>query len=283
MADEEKPDLPAEQQQPRPSGKDVPPSIKGEAFCCPHCGAYTAQFWYTLHAIQKDKGSLPFIPGDEFLAMIDGPSGLPKEERERWKTIVEKYQTGKVFFEKSEINYSSTETSNLHLSKCFTCEEIAVWVYDRLLYPPQRIGPEPNEDLPEAVKTDYDEARSILNLSPRGAAALLRLCVEKLCTHLKAVGSTLDETIADLVKNGLNVRVQKSLDAVRVIGNEAVHPGQMDLKDDRDTAETLFKLVNLIAEKMISEPKRVDAVYGSLPPAKREAIERRDKGSKKGS
>ena len=64
-----------------------------------------------------------------------------------------------------------------------------------------------------------------------------------------------------------------------MIGNEAVHPGQMDLKDDLNTAETLFGLVNLIAEKMISEPKHVDAVYESLPQGKREAIERRDKGS----
>jgi len=44
---------------------------------------------------------------------------------------------------------------------------------------------------------------------------------------------------------------------VRVIGNEAVHPGKLDLKDDRDTATRLFKLVNIIAEQMISNPKHV--------------------------
>jgi hypothetical protein len=68
-----------------------------------------------------------------------------------------------------------------------------------------------------------------------------------------------------------------ALDAVRVIGNNAAaHPGKLDLRDDRPTAETLFDLVNLICEKMISEPKHVKAVYEKLPQSAREAIEKRD-------
>ena len=282
MAEEEKQKQPAEQQS-RPSGKDVPPSIKGEAFCCPHCGAYTHQFWYTLYVRRKDKGDLPFVPANELLTRLDEAHDVANEKREQWRRVFEKYATGKVFFNENETGYSSIEARNLHLSKCYTCDEIAVWVHDRLVYPAQRNGPEPNEDLPDHIKTDYEEARSILNLSPRGAAALLRLCVEKLCIHLKADGSTLDGKIADLVKKGLSVRVQQSLDAVRVIGNEAVHPGQMDLEDNRDTAEALFRLINVIAEKTISEPKHVEAAYRSLPPSKLDAIDRRDKDSKKES
>jgi len=202
MADEENQNLTVEHQ-PRPSGKDVPPSIERDAFCCPHCGAYTHQYWYTVHVERMKKGSTPFVPGNEFLEHIDEIPDLPAQKREEWKKLVQKHQTGKVFFENNENYYGETVASNLNLSKCYTCGEIAVWVYDRLLYPPQRIGPEPNEDLPEAVKTDYEEARSILNLSPRGAAAMLRLCVEKLSNHLEAAGASLDDKIADLVKKGL--------------------------------------------------------------------------------
>ena len=198
----------------------------------------------------------------------------------RWEQTVENFMTGKVFFEKIELATSIIQINNIHLSKCFTCDEIAVWIHDRLVFPPQRNGPEPNSDLPPDITADYHEAQSILNLSPRGAAALLRLCVEKLVNHLKAKGSSLDEKIADLVKKGLDSHVQKALDVVRVIGNEAIHPGQMDLKDGRDTAETLFKLINVVVEKTISHPKHVEEVYGLLPPSKREAIERRDKDSK---
>jgi hypothetical protein len=79
-----------------------------------------------------------------------------------------------------------------------------------------------------------------------------------------------------LVKKGLNPLVQQSLDIVRVIGNEAVHPGVIDLKDDRDTALRLFELVNAIVEQMISHPKAVNEMYARLPEAKRKAIKARD-------
>jgi len=80
-----------------------------------------------------------------------------------------------------------------------------------------------------------------------------------------------------MVADGLDVRVQKALDTVRVIGNEAVHPGQLDLRDDRATAEMLFKLFNLIVDKTISEPKHISEIYAALPGEKLKAIEHRDK------
>jgi len=61
-----------------------------------------------------------------------------------------------------------------------------------------------------------------------------------------------------------------------VIGNNAVHPGQIDLRDDRAIAESLFRLLNLVAEKMISEPKHVDEVYAALPEEALKAIGNRD-------
>ncbi len=86
----------------------------------------------------------------------------------------------------------------------------------------------------------------------------------------------MDDDIASLVSQGLNPLVKKSLDIVRVIGNEAVHPGKIDLKDDRDTAIKLLELVNSIAEQMISHPKHVESMYEGLPEEKRTAIKGRD-------
>jgi hypothetical protein len=123
---------------------------------------------------------------------------------------------------------------------------------------------------------DFQEAREIVNSSPRGAAALLRLCVQKLCKHLGEQGKNIDDDIASLVKKRLDPLVQKSLDIVRVIGNEAVHPGVLDLRDDRDTALRLFELINSIADQMISHPKNVTDLYEKLPENKRKRIEERD-------
>lgn len=160
---------------------------------------------------------------------------------------------------------------------CRRCKEYSIWPRRRMVYPTSGTAPFPNADLPDEIQTDYEEARSIVSLSPRGAAALLRLAIEKLCSHLEAKGKTLNLQIAYMVEQGLDPLIQKSLDTVRVIGNEAVHPGQIDMKDDEETAATLFELVNLIAERMITYPKLVEEVYQRLPESKKKAIEKRDK------
>ena len=96
--------------------------------------------------------------------------------------------------------------------------------------------------------------------------------------HLGQKGEDLNGDIANLVKQGLSPKIQKSLDIVRVIGNEAVHPGTLDLNDDPSIVTQLFTLVNLIADAMISQPKQIDALYSSLPEPKKKAIKERDLG-----
>jgi len=83
------------------------------------------------------------------------------------------------------------------------------------------------------------------------------------------------------VGKGLDEEIQQALDVVRVYGNDAVHPGQIDALDDRATAETLFGLVNVIADKMISQKKRIKAIYKALPEEKLKAIEERNKRAQK--
>ena len=82
--------------------------------------------------------------------------------------------------------------------------------------------------------------------------------------------------LPNLVQKGLAASIQKALDSVRVIGNEAVHPGRIDLKDDSTTAAGLFRLVNIIVEQTISNQKHIDEFFEKLPEAKRKAIEKRD-------
>ena len=69
------------------------------------------------------------------------------------------------------------------------------------------------------------------------------------------------------------------MDTLRVIGNESVHPGTIDLDADADLVPALFGLVNVIVEQVITRPKHVASLYAKLPDAKREAIERRNSRS----
>ncbi len=159
---------------------------------------------------------------------------------------------------------------------CTHCKNYSIWFEEKMIYPDFQGVEPPNEDLDENVKADYLEASSILQKSPRGAAALLRLAIQKLCKQLGEKGENLNTDIGNLVTKGLPVKVQQSLDSLRVIGNEAVHPGTLDLKDDTEIASALFKLVNFIAEKMITEPKEVKEIYNKLPENKKKQIEERD-------
>lgn len=131
--------------------------------------------------------------------------------------------------------------------------------------------------MPPDVKADFLEANEIVDKSPRGAAALLRLCIEKLMVHLGEKGKNINANIASLVSKGLDPRIQKALDVVRVAGNDAVHPGQIDWQDDKTIANKLFGLVNLIVETQISQAKHIEQLYEEVvPQSVKDQIEKRD-------
>ena len=161
-------------------------------------------------------------------------------------------------------------------SLCTHCQGVTVWCSGTMIFPDSSLAPLPNPDLPDDIIADFEEARSIVQRSPRGAAALFRLCIQKLCVHLGESGKNINADIASLVKKGLHPKVQKSLDIVRVVGNESVHPGTIDLRDKPQTAVQLAALINMIADAMITQPKLVDELYEALPEAKREEIKKRD-------
>lgn len=202
-----------------------------------------------------ERGNTPFIPDAEVIKRIRSDQLCKPEDKERLIEEMNDRMKGLVFFQEHDSPcVSKLEAINISISRCFNCNKLSIWVYDRLLFPPELHGEEPNIDIPDDVLRDYEEARSILNLSPRGAAALLRLAIQRLCKFIGESGENINADIASLVTKGLSPIIQKSLDVVRVVGNEAVHPGIIDLRDDRDTASKLFRLVNLIAEQMISIP-----------------------------
>ena len=168
------------------------------------------------------------------------------------------------------------EYGQFKFAKCWHCGNFTVWLYRDLIYPNRGGFEPPNADLPDEVKADYLEAAEIASRSPRGAAALLRLCVQKLCIQFGKPGKNINDDIAALVKDGLTPMIQRALDIVRINGNNAVHPGEIDLSDDLGRVANLAKLVNLIAEYQISAPNRVNEMFDSLPDAQKDQITKRD-------
>ena len=172
---------------------------------------------------------------------------------------------------------SSFQLVNTKLAKCTHCTETSYWRQNNMVYPLTGNVEMANSDLPDEIKKDYNEAKNIVNISPRGAVALLRLAIQKLCIHLGEKGKNINADIASLVKKGLPETMQQALDSVRVVGNNAVHPGVIDFEDDTDTAFALFGFVNIICEVLISHPKKIQEYYTKNVPQKtRENIANRD-------
>ncbi len=85
-----------------------------------------------------------------------------------------------------------------------------------------------------------------INLSPIGSADLLRLALQKLMPCFGEKGDNINTDIKNLVAKNLDFQIQKALDTLRVIGNESVYPGQLDIKDDVSTALPLLRITNII-------------------------------------
>ena len=172
--------------------------------------------------------------------------------------------------------YADESMNVVRTTICPHCKEFAIWHLDTMLYPDRGTAPLPNSDMPDEVLSLYEEAAMVASKSPRSAAALLRLAVQHLCTHLGQEGKNINHDIGELVKEGLNPTVQKALDVVRVVGNNAVHPGTIDT-DDSPFVGKMFDLVNFIVQQMITNPKQIESIYqDEVPEGVKEAIERRD-------
>jgi hypothetical protein len=183
---------------------------------------------------------------------------------QRWVNVL--YQNG------GYIHFPELDTAI-----CSHCQGKSIWYDKKLVFPEKTTAPNPHDDLPSEILDDYIEAASIVNKSPRGATALLRLALQKLMVALGESGKDINKDIGSLVQKGLHPQVQQALDIVRVIGNESVHPGQLDLKDDTETALQLFGLLNFIVEDRITRPKTIEELFKKLPEGKRKGIEDRDK------
>ena len=151
-----------------------------------------------------------------------------------------------------------------------------------MLYPAFGSAPLPAEDMPEDVKNDYEEAARIFITSPRGAAALLRLGLQKLCIHLGEEGKNINADIRSLVEKGKLTGVAiKVADTLRITGNNAVHPGQISDTDFDRVAGKMFDLINSIVKETITRPKEWNELYQLMPENARNAAEAQDKKNSK--
>lgn len=151
--------------------------------------------------------------------------------------------------------------------RCLRCEQYCFWKDQKLVWPPESGLPDPVDDCPKEIRAIYNEARQIFPISTRAAAALLRLAIQMICVERGLSGGDLNSDIGTLVKGGLPIEIQQSLDLVRVVGNNAVHPGQIVIEENKERIEKFFGLVNLTIDALLVQPKKIKAMFSTLVPS----------------
>jgi hypothetical protein len=167
---------------------------------------------------------------------------------------------------------------NLHVSRCYNCKGFTVWVRDRLVFPIKGNEPldiieadfrqveedvqELEDNVPESdehveasveeveeASEDFEEAAAILNKSPRGAAALIRICIQNMMPLMKETGKNLDENISSLVRKGLEVEIQQAMDVLQVIRRNPGQESDVDLRDETAIATRMLESLKEILER----------------------------------
>lgn len=164
----------------------------------------------------------------------------------------------------------------------------------KIIYP-QKINsmqiPAPSKYMPKDVKSMYNEAASVFDISPRSSAALIRLTLELLLKkYLVNDGKKhpLNEMIGMLSPHAPSL-VTEFMDLIRDKGNGEVHPelnkieleklrhkwGDITRKPDKDEIIYLFKYINFICE-LLGLRDKADKDFESIPEDKRKNIARRN-------
>lgn len=242
------------------------PTFNQEKFCCPHCNVLAQQNWFG-----KDNAAwaVNAILNHFWLEYRTSVPHYSQESFEKFKQRIERAN-------KSEMGKFVPD--KFSVASCSSCGNQTLWIDRELVYPRQMNVAPPNADMNDSIKELYIEASKIVTDSPKGAAALLRLALQLLLIQLGQPGKNINSDIQQLVKDGLSSKIQKALDLLRVVGNNAVHPGQIDFDDRGDVAIKLFHALNFIAEEMITKPKELAILYDDLVPVEtQEHIKNRDK------
>ncbi len=113
--------------------------------------------------------------------------------------------------------------------------------------------------MPEKAKRVFNEAQSLMQLSPRSCCALLRLCVEEIVNYVGAEQGLKnfdpDWILARRIEAlAIPEALTQQLTACRVIGNDAAHPGVLDFSERTAVKSLCFcRTLSIIFAPVLSD------------------------------
>ena len=81
---------------------------------------------------------------------------------------------------------------------------------------------------------------------------------------------TIDDSIKYLLeKKFISDDINNIMHTLRIVWNESVHPWQMDLKDDKETALKMFDFFNFLIKTIITDNREKIKMFDMLPENKK--------------
>lgn len=128
--------------------------------------------------------------------------------------------------QKYTLRIEAYDVSDYHLTqRAVSTMRSANLLYSRVVYPSFSPKSFP-EYVPQAIRNDYEEAQSIVELSPKSAATLIRRAIQGVIRdfyNIRVKGNRLIDEINALEKDSIGSEVLSTLHQVREIGNVGAH------------------------------------------------------------
>jgi hypothetical protein len=232
------------------NSQNIEPQLGAESFSCPHCNVVAHQDWYSLFLKPENANDLDVLTPETVtvrtLVQGKGESNDIKEIDQ----FVERLKKNEVTYVYQKHSQSlKVKMANLHVSGCHSCNAFALWVGGRLVFPYNV------EKTPDLVRQDLEEAAAMLNQSPRGATALMRVCIQKLVPLLQQDGKCLNDYISSLVRKALEVEIQQSMEVLQVLRNDPGQPSNLETKENKEMALRFVDSLKAILERrMLQNP-----------------------------
>lgn len=216
--------------------------------------------------MSNDRFQCPFC--ESFFPLINSTFSVayPSFDSENWASL------------KGAYGYPNLGNSGLAVSffKCPQCDNVSVYIegkgnqysdgYHLWFFPLSKARQFP-EYVPKAIRDDYAEAYSIIELSPKASATLSRRCVQGMIRNLWNVDrSNLYQEI-DSIKDLIDPMLWKSLNSIRSIGNIGAHMEKdinLIIDIDPNEAEKLIKLVELLVKEWYIVPFERDQLLAEI-------------------
>ena len=121
--------------------------------------------------------------------------------------------------------------------------------------------------IPQAIRSDYEEACSIVNLSPKASATLSRRCLQGMIRDFFQVSkANLFEEI-NAIKDKIPTEQWAVLDGLRRIGNIGAHMERdinLIVDIEPGEAQKLIKLIELLLQQLYIERHNQQELYADI-------------------